>query len=43
MPIQFSFLAKSADDPRPALLQNEKAHPNPGSIVVYNKSFEGPY
>lgn len=42
-PEQFSFLAKTADDPRPALLADMKQHiPDSGSIVVYNKGFEGP-
>ncbi len=39
----FSFLAKSADDPRHALLAEMKRQiPDIGSIVVYNKGFEGP-
>jgi hypothetical protein len=42
-PQHFSFLAKTADDPRPALLAEMKKHiPDTGSIVVYNKGFEGP-
>jgi hypothetical protein len=42
-PQLFSFLAKTADDPRPALLAEMKRHiPDTGSIVVYNKGFEGP-
>jgi hypothetical protein len=42
-PQQFSFLAKTADDPRPALLAEMKKYiPDSGSIVVYNKGFEGP-
>lgn len=42
-PRQFSFLAKTADDPRPALLAEMKRHvPDTGSIVVYNQGFEGP-
>jgi hypothetical protein len=42
-PHQISFLANSPDDPRPALLAEMKRHiPDSGSIVVYNKGFEGP-
>lgn len=42
-PHQFSFLARSSDDPRPALLTEMKRRiPDQGSIVVYNKGFEGP-
>ena len=37
------FLAKTADDPRPALMGEMKRRiPDWGSIVVYNKGFEGP-
>jgi len=39
----FSFLAKTPGDPRPALLAEMKRRmPDCGSIVVYNKGFEGP-
>lgn len=39
----FSFLAKTPNDPRPPLLAEMKRRmPDSGSIVVYNKSFEGP-
>jgi len=42
-PQQSSFLAKTANDPRPALLAEMKRRiPDGGSIVVYNKGFEGP-
>jgi hypothetical protein len=42
-PQRFSFLVKTADDPRPALLaEMKKDIPGNGSIVVYNKGFEGP-
>ncbi len=42
-PQQFSYLAKSPDDPRLGLLaEMKKRLPGGGSIVVYNKGFEGP-
>lgn len=41
-PQQFSFLAKTPEDQRSTLLGEMKKHlPDNGSIVVYNKGFEG--